>query len=490
MCECVCSPGPNDEAHNIIHPRRDVLDNRCVQLVHRFGRRLWHAENAVVVLFTATPVVQGRADATHILRLTKGRRLVDRGDEGFVSWYMERPSELFARAEPDPRGLPRVTWVPIDGGDPVVGSTPTTSTTTEPPAAPAAPRGTRDPPSAFFREYAQRRFGKRSRSPSPGGRAPDPPRCLPPAPTPAGGGGSGTGGRAPVCKESWAAFETQRYWWAHERAHHGRLKGLREAREWCPKLAAIAESIATDPAARKTVVLIHHENGLRTLVHLLGRLGVSVVQAVRVKGQTGSALRTARAQNLVTLAAFNDAEANVRGERHRVFVAPAEEFSEGVSFRNVRRIVLADLSPGLQRPQWSLVKQRVARALRTCSHTELPVAERELAIDLFVACHHQPRLPPTIDQEKLEAVAADMRGVEAGMAHLRDRSLDAAYYAAAARGPEGVAQHLGRLHADQWFLRTLASGAPAGPVSHRFGTRVRHRPIQRSSRGDGPCGVM
>lgn len=115
-------------------------------------------------------------------------------------------------------------------------------------------------------------------------------------------------------------------------------------------------------------------------------------------------------------------------EKKLVFLATAEDFSEGISFRNVRRIILADLSPGMAKPNWTQIKQRVGRALRACSHIQLVPDERQLLIDLFVATHSNPRFPPTIDQEKLEMVHHHMEDIEKGMRRLRDISIDADYY--------------------------------------------------------------
>jgi hypothetical protein len=111
--------------------------------------------------------------------------------------------------------------------------------------------------------------------------------------------------------------------------------------------------------------------------------------------------------------------------------AVAEEYSEGVSFINVRRIVLADLSPGMNRPSWSLIKQRIARALRACSHEALPPELRTLWVSVFVAMHQQPRIAKTIDEEKLDAVLSDMDAIEGAMDDLRAVSVDAQYFATA-----------------------------------------------------------
>lgn len=367
-----------DEVHNITHPRAKNSD--IAHLIAACGKRLWYAKQSVVVLFSATPVLDDETDAHDILRLTKGAGLAGRGDEGFVSWFMDRPAAMFAAVDPDPASLPTIVRVPID-----------VSSTTQ-------------KPTTLFKHYRQKRFG------------PYPPvksaRCLT--------------GPDPKCAPTWASYESLAYYWHHESKHLSNLHDLAHAHELCPKLAAIAESIAKD--GRKTLVLIHQENGYRTLLHVLQLLRVSVQSVRSLRGLVGAELKTMRSENIAILEEFNDKEENLRGERVRVMVVPAAEYSEGVSFLNVRRLILADLSPGLEPPRWAHVKQRVGRALRACSHQSLPRAERTLQVELFVSVHHQPELPPTIDEEKVEALERDMVAVEQGMDYLRRQSVDAEYY--------------------------------------------------------------
>ena len=146
-----------------------------------------------------------------------------------------------------------------------------------------------------------------------------------------------------------------------------------------------------------------------------------------------------------------------RSSRCLVFVATAEDFSEGVTFLNVRRIVLADLSPGNAQPSWALVKQRIGRALRACSHRHLPADERTLRADLFVAVHSNPHYPPTLDQEKLELVRRQRDDVESGMERLRCVSLDAHYYNPNAPGCGGGTRHVSEEDEDDLYD---ANGVP------------------------------
>lgn len=259
--------------------------------------------------------------------------------------------------------------------------------------------------------------------------------------------------------------------WSHEDQHIPKIH-RDNAFEMVPKLAAIAYSVAhtydcphrepcgefdfdmvEDPAydphvdanhrrlprcerRLKTLILIHRESGLRTLHHLLTKVyGLSVARADPARALDGEEPSSVVDRNRERHLAFNGqwdsgrkARSNLRGEDTLVFLASAEDLSEGVSFLNVRRIILADLSPGTSVPSWALVKQRVGRALRACSHRDLPADERTLRVSLFVAVHDNPYYPPTLDFEKLQIVERQMEDVEKGMEQLRCASVDAAYY--------------------------------------------------------------
>jgi hypothetical protein len=98
-----------DEAHNIMEPPFQEL-----------YQRVYHAKNAVVMLFTATPVIEAppgdeMADARELLDITKGIENENKSDEGFVSWFMQRSTELFAAHDlTKPDHLPKVIRVYID----------------------------------------------------------------------------------------------------------------------------------------------------------------------------------------------------------------------------------------------------------------------------------------------------------------------------------------------------------------------------------------
>lgn len=126
---------------------------------------------------------------------------------------------------------------------------------------------------------------------------------------------------------------------------------------------------------------------------------------------------------------FN-ASNNNHGERYRVILLTAEKHSEGITLKNTRRLILADLSPGNVRPRWTLVQQRMGRALRMCQHNALQPQDRTLSIEVFVVKHNLDSygFPKTLDQEKYDIVRAESDAIRRAMNELRDGSLDAEYY--------------------------------------------------------------
>jgi hypothetical protein len=89
-----------DEAHTILYPPEAWTDKQR-NIVNVFRRQLYHARSAVVLLFTATPVMRHASDAQDMLHLVKGHAFAQSAtNEGFVSWYMERPTAMFAQLEP------------------------------------------------------------------------------------------------------------------------------------------------------------------------------------------------------------------------------------------------------------------------------------------------------------------------------------------------------------------------------------------------------
>ena len=185
-----------------------------------------------------------------------------------------------------------------------------------------------------------------------------------------------------------------------------RLK-LSNGMESTTKAYAIANSIANDPQRRRTLVMMHRETGLRTLQRFLelfkldggtgkGGNGAIVIHSLGKKDQKKNWPPETSVANLDH---FNT------DLKQRVLVMH-EGMNEGVSVKNVERVILADQTPSLVIPKIGDMNQRIGRALRMCGHKEIEKQKKgrkaRLDIDLFVVTHDRPGLAPTIDQEKLE----------------------------------------------------------------------------------------
>lgn len=422
-----------DEAHNLLHPPATAAAGSAERMAV-LRRRVEGARRSVVVLFTATPVLRADAerplaDVRRMMKLVKGVDYAGRGDEGFVSWLMERPPEMFARVfHLRPDGLPIANDVFLEG-------------------------------SALWHEYTHRRFRvplptfyriRRYHPPPPKRKRAVDAEQPPPRDRVVEGPEPCVGRTTAACRPFLANLETTLY--ADRAEEMAAIKAIpltrRDAFEIAPKLAAIALSVTT--VKLKTLILIHRENGFHTLVHLLRLHGIApyVVGAEPLPSGKDAAA-TVRRGNNEAIGSFNAAAGNTRprdddeeeeeegGERGGntlTLVAAAEDFSEGVSFHGVRRIVLADLSPGVQPPSAALVLQRIGRALRACSHQSLPAHMRTLAVDLFVARHRDSHLPPTIDAEKYDFLAGEAARLKGAMEDLRAKALDGKFFAAALRG--------------------------------------------------------
>ena len=386
-------------AHNLIHPPANADFGAC-------RTRVFSATGSVVVLFTATPVLTGEhgtQEALDMMQLTRGVENDLKGTEGFVSWFMERPPSIFAAVKPPTRRL-RHTDPFHDAGR----ADNPEAEALMPNIYPVALDRVVSKP--FWDAYAALRMAP-AHAASYGAKLGSPGGCVVRRPG------------LPPCVARLAAYEHTLAGGDPKEENKMIAKlTLDNATQLCPKLAAIAASIQAVPL--KTLVLIHEENGPAVLVRLLELHNIKALRLRKVPITTGKPAQTVRAENTIALRSFN-APDNVHGRKHRVAVASAEEFSEGVSFMQTRRVILADLSPGLERPSWALVKQRIGRALRSCSHQALPSHMRTLVVDLFVAVHERPATHPlTIDLEKLLLVQSEVPDVEKAMQLLADSSLD------------------------------------------------------------------
>lgn len=213
------------------------------------------------------------------------------------------------------------------------------------------------------------------------------------------------------------------------------------AKRAVPKLFEVAQSIGDKKVGMKvkTLVMIHYRAGALTLEYLLRTLYQVNCLMMRPVGVGAEAAKIA-AENESNRRKFNATD-NIDGKRHTVMIADSEEFGEGTSFMEVRRIIMVGLVPPpvpatpcpveavrLTRPSWAAMKQRFGRALRCCSHARLPAGLRNLRCDLYISGHMQEGYPPTLEVEQLLLLLRDMPLVETAMDYLAERSIDRPYY--------------------------------------------------------------
>ena len=368
-----------DEAHNILKPREDLINRANRTKIANFGVRLQHAEEAVVVLFTGTPIVDDPRDAQALLTLTMGRAATE-CPEGFVSWFMDRPHSLFANVYPLPENMPLRIDAQMQG--------------------------------EILENYFVQRFNtrlsyKKKLIPT-APRVNDFPCVVPKS----------------KCKGTIASYENHSFYF---RFKPKKAITLGNAPERVTKAYHISQAIHRDEETLKTCVILHEESGARVLVALLRELNVSVLALEREKCVARSRNSTTT-DNALKLNLFNDTEKNLRGESYRVIVLTAESHSEGVSLLNVRRLILGDLSPSNTPPRWSLVQQRMGRALRMCSHVHLPPLERSLRLEVFVTTHRVSGFPKTLDEEKYDLIEKERPIIQSALDTLRSVSIDAGLY--------------------------------------------------------------
>ena len=178
----------------------------------------------------------------------------------------------------------------------------------------------------------------------------------------------------------------------------------------------------------KTAVLMDRKNGLRLLHAMFKAQGV---ESSLMFGPPATPVSQRDRESMINekLRTKFNADNNIHGENTQVLILDSKDYSEGISLSNVRHIILADMSPGLAEgkttPSWGRMKQRIGRALRFCSHDDLPQNQRKLKISLYVSTVTGIT---TIDEKKLEIIRAQQQVVEAAMCALEKQSIDWTLY--------------------------------------------------------------
>ena len=320
-----------DEAHNLIKPSEDKFKNpRSVENLRYAREALAKAIRTVLVLFTATPMVDSLDDVDALLAIVKGAGNERLSDDGFVSAFYGAPRSAYAEVTPDERDMPLMISVEL-GGDP-------------------------DSKTSALGAYLDKALD--------------------------------ASGKSKLTLSKRNVYEYTPVYPSHQtRGQFLADLSTSAAKEMVPKLWRAAEYI--EAAEGKVIVLTAKNHGffaldslLRTNPRFRGLATMSLL-GKGIKSERADWRRSVQARRGMTeediKAEFNSAR-NVNGELIKALVLNADAFSEGVNFKDVRHVVLLDVTP-----KWATVLQRVGRAVRQCSHVRLPPAKRHVRTVLMVA---------------------------------------------------------------------------------------------------------
>ena len=86
-----------DEAHQMYHPEGTM--KKYEKHLAELRKRLQKCRDSILVMFTGTPLVANKDDAKKLMAVVQGS---DAGTpkEGYVSFFMDRPNQLFAKTKP------------------------------------------------------------------------------------------------------------------------------------------------------------------------------------------------------------------------------------------------------------------------------------------------------------------------------------------------------------------------------------------------------
>ena len=347
-----------DEVHNLVTPSAEV--ERYQEKLDNLKHQMRHCRGSVVLGFTATPMKDKRSQGEELLDIIKGEENRGKNNEGFVSWFNSMPRSTYPETRPCvEKYLGNVVKVVLQGTN--------------------------------AKDYAKKHKEAKKRK-------------------------DGTFDHRTL-------HRLQNYCNGPWKDQWKKLKNRfspENAKKHATKLYHIAHSVATSD--KKCLIVVHRTAGY----HLMAKMMESIVKnecgptpdggcwvGLFEKGKKGSQEKK-RVESMI--ARFNDYENN--GKTMKAMVIDAKEFSEGVNFKGVRRLIL--VNPPIA---FSEYKQRVGRALRSCDRPLYAAEERNVDIDIYVATH--PSVAKTADEIALEKIEGEKQSVERDLNELfRDVAVD------------------------------------------------------------------
>lgn len=360
-----------DEFHNLVKPAPAV--QRYKSKLVKLAGLLKSCRNTVLVGLTATPIVDSPQDGRDLMAIVKGPGGSVKNDEGFISFFDSMPRTIYPEALPCTTAhLGNIIEVPMGSNQ-------------KKPKEGDKKKKKRNSGDGNAEIYAKKhRAAIRSGNPS-----------------------------AKTIMRLQNYCNSAGYY-----THAGRMSAAGKLAEGTAQIYATKlYQIATDVAARneKALILIHRTAGYKIMVELMNNIVKSQCREV-VANQCWVGLYEKTAEAEDKLKKFNSPE-NLRGERMKAMVVDTKEFSEGVSFKGVRRLIL--VNPSLT---FALHKQRIGRALRACAYEKLPKEQRNVKIDIYVASH--PEIT-SIDLTVLENLKKEQARIQGAMdAQFKDIAVD------------------------------------------------------------------
>ena len=330
-----------DEVHNLIKPQVRTQIQRIN--IKKLGTRIKSCTNSVVVGMTATPIVDGPEDGKSLLSIIKGAKAAS-NSEGYVSYFNSMPKTTYPTIIPSPTKFALGRIVPVKLQESGVKLT----------NSKKAEFGNAE---AYLFEQAKitkKGFDFKKEELTVAMK-----KALLRLMN--------------FCNASAYYTQASRMVSGTKKAPFNKLDN-KHAALYATKLYKIAKDIAS--RNEKALIIIHRAAGFKILVALLNQI-VGNMCGKPPSNRCWVSMYDAKDKR--HLKTFNS-PANLRGTIMKAMVIDAKEFSEGVSFFAVRRVI--HVNPAYD---YASQKQRNGRALRSCSHNKLPQVDRNVHIDIYVA---------------------------------------------------------------------------------------------------------
>lgn len=369
-----------DEAHNLIKPSPELLKLESTRENLERGREMLRlATKSAVLLLTATAVIDDPTDGEKLMRIVRGVANEHKPtNEGFITSFVSNPPSAYPTVDPVAEEMPALVSVPLSG---------------EP-----------DDKSSSLGNYLDHLLKGAQ-----GKKVIDPAFLK---------------SKTRDIYEYTAAYTTSQ-------TSAPFLKKLRDMPDIvAPKLVAAARLAVASEG--KVILLTNSQHGFYSLFYIfqhcpefkdvqskvLPLLGKRNTTRADFKASCGGTSFTSVKNYTACVRKQFDAENNLDGSMLKMLILNAEEYSEGIDFKDVRAVIMVDVPES-----WAKLKQRIGRAVRQCSHIRLPKAKWN--VHTYILCATLPpkvtfksgqeldlSSVPTVDEQMLVRVMAQRAVIE------------------------------------------------------------------------------